>query len=57
MRTISIKVRINDGIKISDEQVIKNIQFVLDQHFKSMQSYSLVPPPRIDKINFEDGEK
>lgn len=55
MRKLLIEIDVLEGIKISDDQIKENIQYILNQHFIEMESYSTVDPPQVKEINFVKG--
>lgn len=56
MGKVVITVEYNDGMKMNKDMMTKNIAYILEKHFESIQSYATVNPPRVAKIEVENNE-
>ena len=54
MGKVTITVTFHDGMKMPKNTMVKNIEYVLAEHFKSMDSYTKVSPPRVTEIEVND---
>lgn len=50
MKTVTITVEYNEGMKMPVTTMTDNIKYVLNEHFKEMDSYSTIVPPKVKDV-------